>query len=219
MATSVVETMDREIMSDAEGDDLSVVFGENPRQAEISAHQEKPRMTREELMLAALGAVVAPPIRIFVGRMRDGGWQVKDGELERNLAAFFVATEFNIPSTKAQRRAYEAGVREHMGEEAFKGRLGELYQEVWTKIKPLVLADEITATRPQSFTQWMYQAVNVDQIRANQPLVPRSTILSRLKLAGLVRLEDQSDDVTDYVWVESGSPVGEIPDHLIQQYG
>lgn len=186
-------------------DEVETVFGPNPRQVQIDAYQPG-ELSRAELMLSKLGSVDGST-RHYLKRIKDSGWNIRDEDVELGLAVFAMVTGFALPTTKAQRRLWETGIREHLAEELFKGHLRVLYDKVWDKIKPEVFEGRLTITHPKALTQWMYQEINAE---ARPTPLTRAQITSRLVGRGLVELREFEGDRVDYVWAATGQFVSEM---------
>lgn len=184
-------------------------FGPNPRQSEIDNHKRNPKLSKDELLLQALGADVPHPIRALVAQMRDSRWKVGDGEIEKGIATFAYVTGFPLPSTKRERKQWEMGVRQHLEDEAFKGRLPKLYKLAWEKLGPQVRDGTLTITHPMAFTTTMKGIV-----LAKHPVngkVDANKVLAYLQKEGIVEIKSLGDGSATYFWVETGEVVENIP--------
>jgi DNA-binding transcriptional ArsR family regulator len=226
VARAAAETLDKEIMGEdvPEMGALDDVFGENPRQDEIDAHQTAPRMTPEELLLASMGAGVPGEIRSVLASMRDRGWQVRDERVETVLAQFFEITGFEIPSNKAQRKLFEVGARDHLDEALFEGRIGELYKVVWDSVLEDVSAGDLVLTHPRAFSKLMYGAVNREAGRdtSKGPAggLTRNQVLHVFQNKGLVKVKEiEGTGKHGFFWTDTGEPVDKkLPRDLIKKH-
>lgn len=220
------ETLDKEIMGEdaPEMGALDDVFGENPRQDEIDAHKKAPRMTKDELLLASMGAGVPGEIRSVLASMRDRGWQVRDERVETVLAQFFEITGFEIPSNKAQRKLFEVGARDHLDETLFEGRIPELYKVVWASVVEDVSAGDLVLTHPRAFSKLMYGAVNREAGRdtSKGPAggLTRNQVLHVFQNKGLVEVKEiEGAGKHGFFWTDTGEPVGKkLPRDLIEKH-
>ena len=221
VAEAAALKLDAQIMGGE--DELKDVFGENPRQDEIDAHQTVPRMTSEELLLASMGAGDPPEIRAKLAQIRDEGWQVRDSEVETALAQFFATTGFILPTMKTQRKLCEVGAREHLQEEHFRGQLWDLYKTVWSELEEDV-ANGLNITHPRAFTKSMYRVLNQragrDTSKGPAGGLTRNQVLHVFQNEGLVEVKEvDGTGKHDFFWTETGEPVGKkLPRDLISKH-
>jgi len=201
-------------------EELAKTFGDNPRQAEIDAWGDREPTTQDELLLIAMGAGVAPEIRAKVAQIRDAGWQVGDSEVETALAEFLAITGFVIPTTSATRKLFLVGIREHLEEEHFRGRLGDLYKTVWADIEDDV-RDGLNITHPRAFTKGMYRVVNVEagkDLRDPTAGLSRNDIIGVLINKGVIEWVETEPDKFAPCWAGTKDFVREIPEEIISEH-
>jgi len=128
------------------------------------------------------------------------------------LDVFVSVTGFSYPTSTMQSNKWLRGVRDHLEEKAFSGRIPELYRQVWDDIESRVISGELTIVHPGALTQYMYQAV---RIKNGQGQLSRATQLNRLLATGLI--EVSGDDEVHFIWSDSGELVDEIPDSVLDQ--
>ncbi len=188
-------------------------FGPNPRQAEIDNHKRE-GLSKDELILQALGAGVPQPIRALVAQMRDSQWKVNDGDIEKGIAIFAHVTGFPLPTTKRERKQWETGVRQHLEDEMFRGRLTKLYTAGWEKLEPQVRDGTLTITHPMALTTTMKGIVLAKQPANGQVNV--NEVLAYLKKNNIVEIRSVGDESATYFWVETGEVVENIPKKYIE---
>lgn len=191
-------------------------FGPNPRQAEIDAHKTKPKPSQDKWLLHALGAGIDPEIRRQIALMRDEGWKVRDEQVELAIAQFSSVTGFVLPTNKSTRKLWEHGVREHLAESHFEGRLHELYKKVWQDKKEAVREGKLTLAHPKSFTTLMYAVVNTERGPLNRPT--RGQLLDLMAKDNLIELK-QVGEAVGFFYVDTGELVGDdIPQKYTKRY-
>lgn len=201
--------------TDAE-DELTNVFGINPRQAEIDSY-DATGLNKDELLLVSMGAGVSPKIHAQVALIRESGWNIRDGEVESLMAQFFDTTGFVIPSSKKQRNFFVSEVRNHKNEEQFSGRVPQLYELVWDKVSEAYNSGDLELSSPKSFTNLMYGVVNREQGQ-EKPDRSMEQIKDAMQRDGLIEFGEVSPGKYAQVWADTKEAVNEIPEELLAKY-
>ncbi len=123
--------------------------------------------------------------------------------VDETLSEFLQITGWPMPTAKNRVLLFKKGIRDHLGEKAFEGRLPEIYQAVWTEKREAVESGKLTLTSPGSFTNFMYRITNSEAPLAGEPS------LNSLMNDGLVEMREDTPGSVTLVWVETG----EVFDH------